>query len=436
MGGFSRRDFVRTTAAAGAAVAVSPRGVLGANDRIRVALIGAGGRGMQLWTHILKQPDLEPVAVCDVYDPFARRAQVASGKPLAVEREFRRILDRKDVDVVFIATPDHWHCIQTVLACHAGKDVYVEKPLSLTVHEARGMAAYARGHGRVVQTGSQQRSGAHYAHAVKLVQDGAIGEVHRIAAGFTRNVMPGFTPRELKGGLTPELDWEMWLGPAPLVPFDPFRCIYHFRWFWDYSGGQMTNWGAHDLDIARWALDAKAPASVSGFGGRFALRDGGETPDVQEVLYHFPDAQLGGGKGCVVSFTVREIGASPTEPLVFHGTKGMLAISRRGFKVTPGVWKGDGQADAPAMAPAEETGGEMEVAHIRNFLDCVRSRQRPVADVEEGALTASMCHMGNIATRLGRTLQWSEVKLAFLDDVEANDRLHYQYRKPWKAEGL
>jgi predicted dehydrogenase len=290
----------------------------------------------------------------------------------------------------------------------------------------------ARKHNRVVQTGSQQRSGAHYAKAVKLMQDGGIGPIHKITASFTRNVIPGFVARELKTGLTPDLDWEMWLGPAPLVPFDPYRCIYHFRWFWNYSGGQMTNFGAHDLDIARWALGATAPAAVAAFGGRYEVKDGGETPDVQEVIYNFPDASLGGGKGCVVTWTGREIGSSPGGPLVFHGTKGALSLSRGGFTVAPETWRGEAQSNQPAMEAMKEPRSEMEIAHVRNFLDCVKSRRRPVADVEEGHRTATMCHLGNIATRLGRGLRWDAGKEEFIGDADANRRLHYEYRKPWK----
>ncbi|HEX6736713.1 MAG TPA: Gfo/Idh/MocA family oxidoreductase [Vicinamibacteria bacterium] len=432
---WTRRRFVGATAAMGTAAALGARSGRGANDRINVALVGCGGRGMQLWERFLAQPDVNPVAVCDVFEPFRLRAAHAGGRSLPAEKDYRRVLDRPDVDAVVIATPDHWHALQAVAACRAGKDVYVEKPLALTVHEGRRMVEAARKHRRVVQAGSQQRSGAHYARAVKLVQDGALGEVHKVTAGFTRNVMPGFIPRELKEGLTPELDWDLWLGPAPAVPFDPFRCIYHFRWFWSYSGGQMTNWGAHDLDIVRWALGARGPASVAAFGGRFALQDGGETPDVQEVLYHFPDARLGGGTGragCVVSWTVREVGAGRGEPIVFHGTKGALALSRRGFTVTPEVWKADSQNEKPAMAALEEpAGAEMDLAHVRNFLDCVKSRGRPAADVEEGHLSAALCHLGNIATRLGRALRWDAEKERFLGDAEADARLHYEYRQPW-----
>ena len=432
MGEWTRRRFVRASAAAGAATALAPGRVLGANEQVGLGLIGAGGRGLSVWKRFLAQPDVRPVAVCDVYEPFLRRAAAAAGGSVATDRDFRRLLERKDVEAVIVATPDHWHALQTVAACQAGKDVYVEKPLSLTVREGRVMTDAARRHGRVVQTGSQQRSGAHYRQAVKLVQEGAIGAVHKITAGFSRNVMPGFVARELKGGLDPGLDWDLWLGPAPLVPYDPFRCIYHFRWFWSYSGGQMTNFGAHDLDIARWALGARGPASVAGFGGRYEIADGGETPDVQEVLYDFPDAALGGGKrGCVVSWSSREIGTRREEPLVFHGTRGALALSRRGFKVAPEVWKGDGQGETPAMDPIEAPGSEMDPPHVRDFLDCVKSRNRPAADVEEGHLTATLCHLGNIATRLGRGLRWDAGKEEVVGDPEASARLHYEYRKPW-----
>ena len=345
----SRREFVQVTAAATAATVLRARGVLGANERINVGLIGCGGRGSGVWQRFLKQPDVNPVAVSDVYEPFLRRT---AGETIAAVKDFRRLLDRKDIDAVIVATPDHWHAIQTVMACEAGKDVYCEKPLSLTVREGRLMSDAARRHKRVVQTGSQQRSGAHYAKAVKLMQDGAIGPVHKITASFTRNVIPGFVARELKAGLTADLN--------------------------------------------------------------------------------FPDASLGGGRGCVVTWTGREIGSSRGGPLVFHGTKGALSLSRGGFTVAPETWRGEAQGEKPVMEGMEEPRSEMEISHVRNFLDCMKSRNRPVADVEEGHRTATMCHLGNIATRLGRGLRWDAEKQEFVGDADANRRLHYEYRKPWK----
>ncbi|MGI8565777.1 MAG: Gfo/Idh/MocA family protein [Pyrinomonadaceae bacterium] len=431
MSEINRRDFTKAAVAASTVTALSYRRVIGANERVGVGIIGCGGRGFDVWKRFVKQPDVNAVAVCDVYEPFVRRGVAASQGGAIAHKDFRQVLDMRDVDAVIVATPDHWHALQTVMACRAGKDVYVEKPLSLTIGEGRVMVDEARKHNRVVQVGSQQRSGAHYAKAVKLIREGAIGDVHHVSAGMTRNAMPGFVARELRAGLTKELDWDMWLGPAPERPFDPFRCIYHFRWFWDYSGGQMTNWGAHHLDIARWALNAKAPTIITGLGGRYAIKDGGETPDVQEVLFDFP--------GSVVTWTSREINQGRDVPLEFHGTKGTLSITRRGFSVKPEVWTGqdpsnpDAKNERPAMEPIpNEPGGEMDDTHVRNFLDCVRSRQRPNADIEEGHLTAVMCHAANISTRLKRSLRWDANKEQFVNDREANQFLSKPYRKAWK----
>jgi predicted dehydrogenase len=411
----------RRTFFLGAASAMSATQVWGANDRVRMGLIGSGGRGREDWTTFVGQPEVEPVAVCDVYDPFREKGIAISQGLAKPYKDFRRLLEQKDIDAVIVATPDHWHAVITVAACEAGKDVYCEKPLSLAVAEGRKMVAAARRANRVVQTGSQQRSGAHYAQAVKLIQDGGIGQVHRIRAGMQRNIYPGLKPTEMATRLSPALDWDMWLGPAPKREFDPFRCIYNFRWFWDYSGGQMTNWGAHHLDIARWIVAAEAPLEISGFGGRYALTDGGETPDVQEVTYQF-------GK-IVVTWTASEIAAGKGFTLDIYGTKGMLSLTRGGFQVTPETF---GKEKTPAMEPLQAKGGDLNVAHARNFLDCVRSRKRPNADVEEGHRSATMCHLGNISMRLGRSLKWDAAKEQVIGDPEANRWLERPYRGPWK----
>jgi predicted dehydrogenase len=400
------------------------RRVLGANERIGVGIIGCGGKGQSLWNNFLAQPGVEPVAVCDVYRPFLDKGLAMTNGRAKGYADFRRLLEDKNVQAVIVATPDHWHALATVAACQAGKDVYVEKPLSLVVNEGRAMVKAARENRRVVQVGSQQRSGAHYIKARQMIREGHIGAVHHVAVGFTRNVLPGFKPKELPVDAS-NLDWEMWLGPAPKVAFDPFRCIYNFRWFWDYSGGQMTNFGAHHLDITRWVLGAKGPSKVSGMGGRFAMKDGGETPDVQEVLYQFP--------GCVVTWTARELNKGERGfDIEFHGTKGTLGLSRSGFKVTPDPSSND---KLPPAAALEEKGGELDRTHIANFLACVKSRARPNADVEEGHLSAAMCHLGNIATRLGRTLHWDPDKEICVGDADANRLLSKRYRRPWALAG-
>jgi predicted dehydrogenase len=419
----NRRELLKTTFAVGAATALGARRVWGANDRVNMGCIGSGGQGRADMRSFLKQPDAEMLAVCDVYDPFREKGIALTEGRAEGLKDFRRLLDRKDIQAVVVAAPDHWHALMTIAACQAGKDVYCEKPLSLTVAEGRKMVEAARHHDRVVQTGSQQRSGAHYAQAVKLIQEGAIGEVHRIQAGMQRNIYPGLKPTELAAGLTPALDWDMWLGPAPMRPFDPFRCLYNFRWFWDYSGGQMTNWGAHHLDIARWVLGADAPSEVAGFGGRYSLTDGGETPDVQQVTYQFGKA--------LVSWTTSEVGQGKGNTLDIYGTKGMMTLLRSGFTVLPET-SGSGKDKKPLMDPLEAKGGDLEAQHARNFLDCIKSRKRPNADVEEGHRSAVVCHLGNISTRLGRSLKWDAVKERVAGDAEANRMLSRPYRAPWR----
>lgn len=422
----TRRHFAQSAVALSALSALGATRVQGANDRLRFGLIGSGGRGRQDWESFLKQPEVEPVAVCDVYQPFREQGIAMTEGRAKAHKDFREVLDRKDIDTVIVATPDHWHAVITIAACQAGKDVYCEKPLSLTVVEGRKMVEAARKHNRIVQAGSQQRSGAHYAQAVKLIQDGGIGDVHRIRAGYQRNIFPGLKPTALQSGLTGQLDWDMWLGPAPAREFDPFRCIYNFRWFWDYSGGQMTNWGAHHLDIARWIIGAKAPVAVSGAGGRYALKDGGETPDVQEVTYQFP--------GVVVTWTSSEISEGAPFTLDIFGTKGMLTLTRGGFQVKPEMApKNGGKLKEPLMEPLKADGTDLNIAHARNFLDCVKTRRKPNADVEEGHLSAVMCHLGNISTRLGRTLRWDADREQIIGDTEANGWLERAYRGSWRS---
>jgi len=425
-----RRTFSKTLAG-GAYTALSASRVLGANDRIGVGIIGCGGQGSGNWRNFLAQPEVTPVAVCDVFQPNRERAAAASKEKVAQYKDFRQLLDNKDVDAVIVSTPDHWHALLTIMACKAGKDVYVEKGLSSTIREGRVAVDTARKYKRIVQVGAQERSGDHYAKAVKLIQDGALGAVHRVSANWTRNMMPGFKSRQLKAGLTDALDWDMWLGPAPHVAFDPIRFSYNWRWFWDYSGGQMTNWGSHSLDIVRWALNVKTPTAVAAFGGRYELKDGGETPDVQDVIYSFP--------GCTVTWAGCEVsgfeairypdGDRRLKPLLeFHGTKGSMVLTRRGFEVTPQIWSGDEQDGKPAMEPVKvaAAGGN----HVRNFLDCMKSRKLPICDVEEGHLTMVMCHLGNMSMKVGRTLYWDAKKEEVIGDKEANQLLTKQYRKP------
>jgi predicted dehydrogenase len=339
----------------------------------------------------------------------------------------------------------------TMIACAAGKDVYVEKPLSLFVREGRWMVDVARRCQRVVQVGTQQRSGPHYQKARSLIKDGRIGKVIQVRMWSYRNIMPGFgSPPD--GPAPPELDYDMWLGPAPLRPYNPNRAIYHFRWFWDYSGGQMTNLAQHTLDIAHWYLEATAPRAVASCGGRFALADNGETPDVQDALLEYD--------GWIASWSHREAsrGAPPLRGLEFCGTKGSLLISRRGFTLTedprdsleravprfggPHPVGGPAATDHAEEGPRrsaglDERGGDefdQFRRHARAFIDCVRSRQVPISDLESGHRVATACHLANLSLRLGRKLRWNAERETILEDREAEAALVRPYRSPWDKE--
>jgi predicted dehydrogenase len=437
--------------------AASYQRVVGAQERVGVGFIGFGLIGKRHVLDFKEQPDVDPVAVAEVHQGRLREAQALVGGKASGHGDFRKLLDDRNVDAVVISTPDHWHALMTMLACAAGKDVYVEKPLTLFVREGRWMVDVARRHKRVVQVGTQQRSGLHYQRARELIRSGHIGKVTSARMQVYRNIMPGYG-RPPDQDPPHDLDWNLWLGPAPLRRYNPNRAIYHFRWFWDYSGGQMTNLGQHALDIVHWCQGTVAPVSVASMGGRFSLQDNGETPDTQDALFSYG--------GCTAIWSHREAsrgsaGISPpgvTPSLEFFGPKGSLAISRSGFVVTPDR-KLVPENTVPQFTGAHPVGGPERVAiqgapefwtkaiedrtgdpraqfklHARNFLDCVKSRQQPIADLESGHRVASACHLANLSLRLGRQLRWDAERETLVGDPEAARLLVRPYRAPWDAE--
>src|SRR5437868_2004514 len=323
-----RRTFV--AGAAAMASALSARSAVAANEKINVGFIGYGLIGKRHVLDFREQPDVNIVAVSECHQGRLNEAKSLIGGGVRGYGDFRKLLDDKDVDAVVISTPDHWHALMTMLACAAGKDVYVEKPLTLFPREGRWMIDVAKKHDRVVQVGTQQRSGPHYSRARELIQSGHIGKIVSVRMQSYRNIMPGFGPAT-DGPPPPDLDWNMFLGPAPERKYNSLRGLYHFRWFWDYSGGQMTNLGQHSLDIVDWILGPLALKSVASFGGRFALDGGGETPDTQDAVFDFP--------GFTASWSHREVSQGEREPagsgFAFYGTKGSLSLSRNGFTITP-----------------------------------------------------------------------------------------------------
>lgn len=427
-----------------AATAASYGRILGANDRVQVGFIGFGLIGAQHVHDFKNQRDADLAALCDVHQPRLEQGIQACGGNARPYRDFRKLLDDRDLQAVVVSTPDHWHALITMMACAAGKDVYVEKPMTLFVREGRWMTTVARRHKRVVQVGTQQRSGRHYQKARELLRGGHIGKIMSARMGSFRNVMPGFgAPPD--GAAPHEIDYDMWLGPAPARPYNPHRALYHFRWFWDYSGGQMTNLGAHEIDIVQWVLGAKGPGAVSSSGGRFALEDNGETSDTQDAVFEYP------GFTSVWSHREASAGTRGGAGLEFFGTYGSLKISRAGFEVFPdtktdpqnliptfqghpggGPRKSNVQPE-PWTRAMKEPGSSSEQfdLHVRNFLDSIKTRQTTAADIEDGHRTATACHLANISLRLGRKLQWDPEREEIKDDPEASKHLERSYRKPW-----
>jgi len=409
-----------------------------------VGFIGYGLIGSQHVRDFKNQADADLAAMSDVYQPRLEQGVAACGGHAKAYPDFRRLLDDKDIQAVVVATPDHWHALMTIMACAAGKDVYVEKPLSVFVREGRWMVEAARRYQRVVQVGTQQRSGKHYQKAVEMLRAEYIGKVMSVRMRSFRNVMPGFgsPPDETPPS---DLEYEMWLGPAPKRPYNPKRSLYHFRWFWDYSGGQMTNLGAHDIDVVQWAMQVKGPAAVASSGGRFALEDNGETPDTQDALFEYP--------GFTAVFSMREASAGNRGEgkLEFFGTKGSLGIDRTGFEIHPdlkidplnaiprfaghpaGGPQRSGAPPQPWIEPFKMAGSSAEQLslHVRNFLDCVKSRERPIADIEQGHQVTTTCHLANISLRTGRKIRWNAETEEIVGDAEASKWLERPYRKPW-----
>ncbi len=444
-----RREFMQQTSATLATTALSAQRILGANDRVRLGLIGCGGRGSEVASHMNKVPGAQYVAVCDVYGPNAAQAKAALNPAAVSYGDFRKLLESKEVDAVHIATPDHWHAAITVLACRAGKDVYVEKPLALTVRQGRQMVAAARQYNRVVQTGLQQRSAPHYREVERLIQAGELGEVRFVRVWNYSNMTPngiGNTPDEP----VPEgLDWEMYLGPAPKRPFNKSRFLGTFRWFWDYAGGTITDYGTHRFDTVQQIMHVTAPKTVSATGARFTLKDNGEMPDVLQATYEYDGFVLSyeavnlnahGLGGRTPGFEYYNQRGPDDRPHgeAYYGTNGALFCDRIGFEIYPEPVKAaqtrkdrSKPVDAYRTTAKRVQAADATGLHAANFIECVRSRKAPNAEVEIGQRSTTVPHLGNIAYKIGRKLVWDAVKEDFVNDAEASKLLSRAARKPW-----
>ena len=422
----TRRRFIQTTAGAAATFsALSPAlGALGANERIRVGIIGTGSRGRSHVTTLKRQKDAEIVALCDVDDNRLAECVKEAGNAPEQYKDFRRLLDRKDIDAVFVTTPEHWHAIPALQAMQAGKDVYLEKPLGHTIHEGRVIADTAKKTERIVQIGLQQRSVPHWQNAVQRIQAGEIGRI------VTVNVWNAWNTEEMGGnmGNPPDsdapagVDYDMWLGPAPKRPFNPRRFHFYFYFWWDYSSGMPCAWGVHLFDVVMWAMSTP-PRSVSSAGGIYVLKDARETPDTLQTVFDCGDYAMTYSMQHANGW--RRFG-DKDHGIEFIGSKGVLQINRSGFQMYH-------EADRNTLKPyySESVSGNDTQRHQGNFLDCMRSRKTPNASAEIGHLAAIPGYLANISHRVGRGIRWDAQREQILNDSEASGLLTKDYRKPW-----
>jgi predicted dehydrogenase len=429
----ARREFLEV---AGAALATSlfTGNLKGANDRVAAAFIGMGRMGMDNLGIAMKQPNLQVVAVCDCYQPHLDEAVALAakgGQKAKAVKDFREIIADKSVDVVCISTPDHWHAYMTVEACKAGKDVYVEKPLCTYVDEGLKMVEAARKYKRVVQAGTMQRSGDHFQKACEIVRTGQLGKVTFCRTWNTGNGKPDGYGNPPDSDPPPDLDWNMWLGPAPLRRFNANRWGVHpemarkpfpyFRYFWDYAGGSLTDWGVHVLDIVHLAFNEPMPSAITTLGGKYWITDNCETPDTLVVTWEYP-------QGFLATYENRL--ANADMPLgqgygtMFHGTKGTLYVNRSFYRVIPE--RGGG------LEPVEvKSSNNSNDAHWANFLECIKTRQKPTSDIETCFRTTAACILGNVALRSRLRVDWDDKAKTVLQK-EARRLLAFHYRKPWK----
>jgi predicted dehydrogenase len=426
----ARRQFLKSAGVA-AVGAFATGKVLGANDRLNVAYVGMGRMGRGNLEISQRHKEIRVAAVCDVYQPhlemagaLARKLGHSEVKEIA---DFRNILADKSIDAVCISTPDHWHAWQTVEACKAGKDVYVEKPISVTIEEGQKMVQAARKYNRVVQAGTMQRSGIHFQKACEIIKSGKLGKVATVKTWNVGVAKPEGIGNPADGAPPAGLDWDLWLGPAPKRAFNANRfgvdpkAFSHFRWFWDYAGGMMTDWGVHVLDIALMAFDNPMPEYVNATGGKFYLKDNRETPDTLLVTYKFP-------QGFVATYENRHTSSiaqfNKGYGTVFYGTEGTLHVDRSGYTIYP-------EKGSELLEAKVNSSNNMNYDHWGNFLECIRTRQRPISDIEVCHKSTATCLLANVAYRSGIRVDWDSANSTTVQP-EARKYLSKEERDPWK----
>lgn len=441
----SRRSFLKT-AAKGAMIAavtptvlkaeismpeIIPESVKGANDRIRIAVLGVNGRGVNHYQEIMGLAETANVEVATLCDPDmdvlqkrAKEFEEKYGKKVTIEQDFRKTYDDKKIDAVTLATPNHWHALQTIWACQAGKDVYVEKPATHNIYEGKKMIEAAYKYNRIVQHGVQLRSSLAINEAIQHLRDGLIGRVY-----MSRGLVYRWRPDIGNKGISPTppgLNYDLWCGPAPMRPFSKNLVHYNWHWHWNYGNGDVGNQGIHQTDLCMWGLGVTSlPERITSMGGKFLWDDCKEVPEVQTSIYHYPKEKK------IIQFEVRhwctnlEDGAGVGN--IFYGDKGYLVV--KGYD-TYATFLGDKREPGPARSE----GGELP-RHFQNWFDAIRARDMSIQNgpVQTGHLSSSLAHLGNISYRLGRQLEFDPVAERFIGEgeTEANSMLSREYRAPY-----
>ena len=463
----TRREFLLKTGLATAGVtigstrmsAISNSNVIGANEKIRVGFIGVGNRGTAVMHEFMNEPDCEVAALCDVYEPYITRDR-SRVDPRYIEEidrwiprmgeefsnkvgryaDYRKLLEDKTIDAVYIGTQDHWHALQTIDAINAGKDVFVEKPLAKSVQEGRAMINALKNSNQVAGVCLNRRGATTYQKLSREVQDGKIGKVTFASGSHVSNMYPNGIGKMKPEDPPKDFNWDMWLGPKPYRPYQYNIAPYRFRW-WEEYDNQVLNNGVHSLDLMRWLLNEKAPAAVTTLGGNYLIDDDRTIPDTMQTIFEFPS-------GALVTFSMLEASSGRFAPqgiLEFRGHKGTLYTGgANDYKIVP---TSSGQfQDWDKLMEGEdyeaERAGEGKLVDgsyvnpganlVRNFLDCVKSRNTPLVSLEDGHLSTNMAHLATISLQVNQKLDWNAEKEVITNSTEANKLLHYEYRKPWK----
>lgn len=440
----NRRQFSRATAMS----ALSYSQVMGANERTMVGYIGLGNRGDQVHDGFLEFGDARTAAICDLktsyLDLAEKKAKDRGHDTPKRYADWRKLIEDKTLDAIVIATPDHWHALMMIEACNAGKDVYCEKPLSLTVVEGRKMVEAAERNKRVVQVGIHRRSAKFLQEAAAYVQSGALGKITLAQGWHLTNEWPTGLGSAAEGPVPSEAEWDAWLGPSAKVPYNRNRMYYNFRWFYNYSGGQVTNFGVHYVDMLRWCLGKDAPKAVTVMGGKYAMEDNREIPDTLQAMWDYD--------GVMMVFTQINANAAPgnaqkTEMMI-RGTKGTMYLNLDRWEVVPEVItelalpqrnpvdrtteKGYNPSKKPVIEGKRVTGYPTAQPHARNFLDCMKTRAKCNCDVLTGHLSTSATLLANISYKTKSYLEWHSKAERFTNNSAANQMLSYKYRAPYK----